>query len=100
MPESSRRHSDTDVPSGLVDPAVIVFSAVAGVALAAFAVGRWWTLALPFVLVPLMYLGLGRGWWGAGLGDGWPFAMVGVLALAFGAASVAVAVRALARRHH
>ena len=34
---------------------------------------------------------------GAGLGDGWEFAMVGVLALAVGAASVAVAARALAR---
>jgi hypothetical protein len=84
----------------LVDAAVIIFSAVAGVAAAAFAVGRWWALALPFVVVPLVYLGLGRGWWGAGLGDGWGFAMVGVLALAVGAASVAVAVRTLARRHH
>ena len=80
---------------------MIIFSAVAGVAVAAFVAGRRWALALPFGVVPLVYLGLGRGWWGgAGLGDGWEFALLGVLALAVGAASVAVAVRALARRHH
>jgi hypothetical protein len=82
-----------------LDPAVIIFGAIVGVAVAAMVVGRWWALALPFVVVPLLYLGLGRGWWGAGLGDGWEFAMVGVWALAVGAASVAVAVRALARSH-
>lgn len=58
----------------VVDPAVIVFGTVAGVAVAALVVGRWWALALPFVVVPLVYLGVGRGWWGAGLGDGWEFA--------------------------
>ena len=79
---------------------MIIFIAVAGVALAAFAVGRWWALTLPFVVMPLTYLGAGRGWWGTGLGDGWGSALVGVLALAVGAASVAVAARAVARRHH
>ena len=82
----------------VADPSVIIVGAIAGVAVAAFAAGTRWALALPFVVVPLVYLGFGRGWWGAGLGDGWEFAMAGVLVLAVGAASLALAARA--RFHH
>ena len=72
--------------------------AIAMVALVAFAVGRMWILGFAFVVVPMIYVGLGRGWWGHGLGDGWGVVMVLVLALAVGAASIGLAGRSLTRR--
>jgi hypothetical protein len=58
----------------------------------------WWALLLPALGWPLFYLGLNRGWWGNGTGDGWQYAAV--LVTAFGvvstASSVAVA-RAMRR---
>jgi hypothetical protein len=56
--------------------------------------GSWWAIALPLVGWPLFYLGLGQGWWGYGLGDGWQYAAA--LLTAAGAVTTVLAV-ALAR---
>jgi hypothetical protein len=31
-------------------------------------------VVLPLVGIPLFYVGLSSGWWGAGVGDGWQYA--------------------------
>ncbi len=72
-------------------------SAFAVIAVAAAAVGVLvgrWVVAILATLVWIAYaLGLERGWWGNGVGDGWTAALVlGALAAAFGAI-VGVAVR-------
>ena len=72
---------------------------IAGLMPLAFVVGRAWGLILPFAVVPILYLGLGRGWWGHGLGDGWQFAMLFVLGLGVGAAAIGLAARSVTRRH-
>ena len=59
------------------------------------AIRRWTALALPLAGWPLFYLGLDRGWWGNGLGDGWQYPAAAALLL--GVASTALAV-GLARR--
>jgi hypothetical protein len=56
---------------------------------------RWAAVPLPLIGWPLFYLGLDKGWWGYGLGDGWHD--VAVWALIVGIASTALAV-GLARR--
>ena len=76
----------------------VLVAVIVGLGGVAFFVGRWWSLVLPFAVVPIFYLGLDRGWWGSGLGDGWQYVMVFVLALAIGAAAVGLAGRALTRR--
>jgi hypothetical protein len=56
---------------------------------------RWLALLLPAIGWPLYYVGLDRGWWGSGTGDGWQY-----LALVFttvGVVSTAVAVAAARR---
>lgn len=53
-------------------------------------------LALPIVGWPLLYLGLGRGWWGAGLGDAWELPAVALLLV--GAVTTALAVVRARRR--
>ena len=61
------------------------------------AVGRWWLLAAPFLVVPAFYLGLDRGWWLDGLGDGWQYALALVLALCVAATGAGIALGAAAR---
>lgn len=61
-------------------------------------VGRFWPLALPLLVVPLLYLGLGEGWRGYGLGDAWQAAMMLYLALAVGITIVGAAAGAEVRR--
>jgi hypothetical protein len=60
--------------------------------------GRWWAVLVPFAVVPAFYLGLDEGWWGYGLGDSWPYAMLGVLVAAVTATAVAVAIRGVIDR--
>jgi hypothetical protein len=48
--------------------------------------------------VPIFYLGLVAGWWGAGVGDGWQAGFVIVLALSLLATAVGIGLRALPRR--
>jgi hypothetical protein len=52
----------------------------------------WGALLLPALGWPLFYLGLNRGWWGNGTGDGWQYAAV--LITAFGVVSTAISVAA------
>lgn len=51
---------------------------------------RWIAVALPLVGWPLYFLGLTKGWWGYGTGDGWQYGAV--LLTAGGALTTAVAV--------
>ena len=68
------------------------------IGIVAFGVGgalsrRFAVVVLPPLLWPLYYAGLAEGWWGDGLGDGWPLALalVVLLSSAAGAAGVALA---------
>jgi len=62
-----------------------------------FVVGRWWTVLVPAVALGVLYSGLKGGWWGHGVGDGWPVAMALVLGAGLFAAVVGVAARAYVR---
>ncbi|HEV8685766.1 MAG TPA: hypothetical protein VGQ84_00685 [Gaiellaceae bacterium] len=53
---------------------------------------RWVGLLLPLLAWPLLYLGLARGWWGNGLGDGWQFAAAALLAAGVITTGLAVAI--------
>lgn len=49
---------------------------------------RWLVVALPLVGWPIFYVGLNRGWWLYGTGDGWEiaarfFTVFGVVSTAF-----------------
>ena len=65
-------------------------------------VWRFWALALPFVVVPVLYLGLAQRWWGYGLGDAAGAAMMIYLLMALGitfaAAIVGAAIRGFRHR--
>jgi hypothetical protein len=63
--------------------------------LVGFATRRWLALVLPAIAWPTLYVGLDRGWWGTGTGDGWQY--VALAATAAGVASTALAV-AVARK--
>ena len=76
----------------------VLVAVIVGLGAIAFFVGRWWILVLPFAVVPIFSLGLDQGWRGSGVGDGWQYVMVFVLALAVGAVAVGLAGRALTRR--
>jgi hypothetical protein len=51
---------------------------------------RWIAIALPLVAWPIFYLGLYKGWWLYGVGDGWQF--VAFFFTLLGVASTALAV--------
>jgi hypothetical protein len=56
---------------GLVD---LEFLWICGAALSltlAFAIGRWWALAVPVTLTSLIFFGVDQDWWGGGLAEGW-----------------------------
>ncbi len=72
---------------------IVIFIALATTGAA---IARWWTVVLPFLVVPAFYLGLYEGWWGYGLGDGWQKAMARVLVVAVAATAAGGAIRALA----
>ncbi len=59
---------------------------------------RWGALTVPVGLVIGFYAGLYVGWWGHGLGDGWPLAAMVMLAVITCGASVAIAVARGGRR--
>jgi hypothetical protein len=54
---------------------------------------RWLSLIIPFVCWPLFYIGVNKGWWGGGTGDGWQYAaaLLTVIGVITTAATVAVA---------
>lgn len=51
-----------------------VIVAVVIVAVAAVLIGRLWLLLIPPVGWSVLFVGLHRGWWGAGVGDFWQLA--------------------------
>ena len=60
---------------------------------------RWPFVVLPLVGWPLFYVGLDRGWWGDGTGDGWQAAAVFFTCVGVVTTAVAVAAgRSLSRR--
>ena len=72
--------------------AIVVISLVL-FAVIGFAVNRLWTLLIPVVVWPLLFLGLQRDWWGDGLGDGWQFGLAFGMAAGVIAAAIGVLVR-------
>jgi hypothetical protein len=52
---------------------------------------RWLVVALPLAAWPIFYLGLNKGWWLYGVGDGWQYVAWFVTLL--GVATTALAVR-------
>jgi hypothetical protein len=81
-----------------MDPQALAVVVLAGPAVLAFALARVWTIVLPVAAVPIFYLGLLAGWWGAGVGDGWALAFWIVLALGLAATAAGIALGTLARR--
>jgi hypothetical protein len=68
---------------------MIVLLALVPFAALGFVVGRFSVIVVPPLACCVYFVGLGSGWWGSGLGDGWPFALAalslaGVLAVAAG----------------
>jgi hypothetical protein len=62
---------------------VILVSPLVFLAVGLFS-GQRWSLVLPFIIVPTIYVGMDSGWWGNGVGDAWQipmvfFALVGML---------------------
>ena len=65
-------------------------------ALASFAIGfaasRWWAALAAGALWPAHFAGITLGLWGAGVGDGWPYALaVGTATAVIGALAGVVA---------
>jgi hypothetical protein len=72
----------------------VIVAALIGLAVAGVLIGPS-ALLLPVAVIPVVYVGADKGWWGNGLGDGWYAAMLLVLAIAFGATAAGVAARRL-----
>ena len=56
------------MPEAVVYGLLIVFPVIAALW------RRWVAVALPAVAWPIFYVGLNRGWWLYGTGDGWEYA--------------------------
>ena len=48
-------------------------------AVASVLIGRSWLLIVAVCVWPVFFVGLLAGWWGSGVGDGWPYALVGLI---------------------
>jgi hypothetical protein len=72
------------MPEALVVTLLIAFPVVGALA------RRWLVVALPLVAWPIFYLGLNKGWWLYGTGDGWQYAAR--FFTLFGVATTALAV--------
>jgi hypothetical protein len=76
---------------------------VAFVVLAAFAfgvgvlVGRWSIVILCAAVFPIYFLGLQKGWWGNGTGDGWQILLVVGTAAAMTGSAAGVRLRRSAK---
>jgi hypothetical protein len=77
---------------------VVLVVILAASAVVAFGIGRWGAVLIPIAVIGAFYAGLNAGWWGYGVGDGWQFAMVGVMAIGVLAAGVGVGARVLLTR--
>jgi hypothetical protein len=59
--------------------------------LVGFATRRWLALLLPAIGWPTLYVGLDRGWWGNGTGDGWQYVALAVTAVGVSSTALVVA---------
>jgi uncharacterized membrane protein len=75
-------------------PEVAVIGLLIAFPLVGLLARSWLVIVFPLVGWPLFYLGLNRGWWGDGTGDGWQYAAV--LLTAVGVVTTVIAI-ALAR---
>jgi hypothetical protein len=73
-----------------VDATVVVPLLLGVLFVFAALIHQWWVTALPLTLIPLFYAGLAKGWWGAGVGDGWQFVAAAATVLALLAATLGV----------
>lgn len=48
-------------------------------AVASVLIGRSWLLIVAVCVWPVFFVGLLAGWWGSGVGEGWPYALVGLI---------------------
>jgi hypothetical protein len=71
--------------------AVVVAILLVGFPAAGFLSGRRAALALPVAGWPLFYVGLNRGWWLDGTGDGWERAAAGLTFVGVSTTAIAVA---------
>jgi hypothetical protein len=53
-------------------------------------VGRWWLPIVAACVWPLFFLGLHAAWWGSGVGDGWAYALVGLILVSVAGAVIGV----------
>ena len=63
---------------------------IAACAALGYVVGRAWVVAVAVVAIIAFYVGLDRGWWGNGTGDGWQLAMLLVITVAAAVTGAAV----------
>lgn len=79
----------------MLEAAIVLL--LVGFPLVGFVARSWAAVALPIVGWPLFYLGLNRGWWLDGTGDGWER-----IAVAFTCVGIATTVLAiqLSSRYH
>ena len=60
-------------------------------------IGRWWALLIPLAVWPTYFLGVDHEWWGHGLGDGWQFGFLLVVAISLAAVAIGVGLRVMPR---
>jgi hypothetical protein len=81
-----------------VDAGVVVLLLLGVLFVFAALIHQWWVMAVPLAVIPLFYAGLVKGWWGAGVGDGWQFVAAAATLLALLAATLGVAAGRLVNR--
>jgi hypothetical protein len=77
-----------------MEPAVVVGTLLVAVALAAVVIGRWWALLIPLAVWPIYFLGVTRGWWLHGVGDGWEYGAMAIILFSLGLVALGVLLRA------
>jgi hypothetical protein len=78
---------------------VVFYPLLVIVALSGALIGRWWALLIPLVAWPTYFLGVAYEWWGYGLGDGWQFGFLLVMAISLAAVAIGVGIRRMPRGH-
>jgi hypothetical protein len=77
---------------------VVLLTLVIGSIASGLLIGRWVALVIPAVVIPLFYIGLRYGWWGYGVGDGWPLLAIVFTIVVIAATGGAVVLSRAVRR--
>jgi hypothetical protein len=77
---------------------LVLYPLLVIVSLSGVLIGRWWALLIPWNVWPIYFLGVGMGLWGHGLGDGWQYGFLLVVAISLAAVAIGVGLRVLPRR--